>query len=62
MGEARLPKDWKWTRAWSTEAKPKCMHRSQGSLWNSWHQYEKGRQRGQGEDSYAAITKTEPKK
>lgn len=62
MGEARLPKDWKGTRAWSIEAKPQCMHRPRGFLWNSWHQYEKVCQRGQGENFYLTITKTGPKK
>lgn len=47
MGKARLPKDWRGTKAWSTEAKPKCMHRSWGFLLSSWQQYEKEREKGE---------------
>lgn len=44
------------------QARPKWMQRAQGFWWSSWQQYGKGNQRGWGQDSRSAITKTGPEK
>lgn len=44
------------------QARPQCMHRAQGFWRSSWQQYGQGSQRGRGQHSHSAITKTGPKK
>lgn len=64
MDEARLPEAWEGSRAWSMAGQAPVYAEGSGDTLSVYHwpQYGEGSQRGWGQDSHSAITKTGPEK